>query len=253
MQCSNCGTQNLPDARFCRRCGQPLVASLPIENAQSVDWLPVPSLDTLGMPSQNLVSVNEVEARDQPISLVPLLPSDKIQRAIVPIRQNLPTLRPGCDYCFQTTNSHDENQARRALVKCSQCGALYHQRCWEQIEKCLRCGGSEIVSIELAPPSLYARNKTKSLSITPTAVAYSLGEVGVVLPNSVMEFLGWYYKTVSNKVEKFLSNMSDSTQGESSNFIRGNIHFITPITVFAISITLLIISVCLCVLLAMIF
>ena len=252
MQCSNCGVQNRRDAHFCRQCGQPLAVDLPVESVQPVDWLPVPSSNALGIPSQNLVRANETEGGGQLTSLVPL-PSDKMQRAIVPVKQNLPAQRPGCDYCFQTTNSYDEDETRRALMKCSQCGALYHRRCWEQIEGCLRCSSSEVASIELAPPILYAGNKTQSLSITPTAVAYSLGEMGFVLPNSVMEFLGWYYETVSKNVEKFLSNVPDSTQGELSNFIRGNIHFIIPVTVFAISITVLMIPVCLCVLLVMIF
>lgn len=62
-----------------------------------------------------------------------------------PLRAKLgrPTApRQGCGTCFATLDPADDLPGRREVVRCNDCGRLFHAACWLAAGHCAACGGS---------------------------------------------------------------------------------------------------------------
>ena len=94
--------------------------------------------------------------------------------------------RLGCYYCFGTLDPQDKQEELRTFVKCNHCGTIYHTVCWRQCENCPRCGEGQSEPVDVSrPASLRTVAKTGSLPIEASAVVYSIGAAGIVVPDSI--------------------------------------------------------------------
>jgi hypothetical protein len=85
------------------------------------------------------------------------------------LKQSMPTLRPGCSYCFETLAANDPNEANRSAVACNQCGHVYHKACWDLQEQCDACKSkySHAVTLSIVPP-LAVIDKKRAVRIQPS-------------------------------------------------------------------------------------
>jgi len=94
--------------------------------------------------------------------------------------------RFGCYYCFGTLDPEDRQAEFRTFIKCSQCGAVYHTACWPQFKKCICCGSDQVQSVQISPPSsLKTVTKTGTPPVRASAIAYSIGRIGIVMPDLI--------------------------------------------------------------------
>ncbi|CAG0935148.1 hypothetical protein TFLX_03980 [Thermoflexales bacterium] len=78
--------------------------------------------------------------------------------------------RLGCTWCFRTLNPQDNEADLCLIVKCVECGQLYHAICWNHQQKCLQCGQSQCQQVQITPPAVMpVVTKTHAIPITPAA------------------------------------------------------------------------------------
>jgi hypothetical protein len=79
--------------------------------------------------------------------------------------------RIGCYACFQTLDNRDKQPKLRTILKCEDCGALYHEVCGEGLEACYRCTGQNFRPVRIACPArLIGITKKRAQSIKPSTV-----------------------------------------------------------------------------------
>lgn len=111
---------------------------------------------------------------------------------------------PGCCYCFRTLDPQDKDRKLRIFVKCDQCNAIYHTVCRTQIEKCLNCGNDQTQPIEISSRTpLLTVTKMNAIPIEPSALAFSTGRRGIVVPTFIYKEL--LPALQNNKVFKSIS------------------------------------------------
>ncbi len=144
--------------------------------------------------------------------------------------------RIGCRYCFETLNPEDERARYRTFRECLNCGSMYHQVCYELLEKCLHCDQdkSEVIELETVPV-LDMQPKESAMLVTPSAVSYSFGELGLptlgfVVPTSAAELI----RSSSSQIERTLSTAFGNQSGELAAFVQQHVKTIAPILLLII-------------------
>lgn len=83
--------------------------------------------------------------------------------------------RYGCTYCFITLDPQVHQAEEQQFVVCQNCGAVYHQECWNRQYRCVakNCESTSTVSIKMQPPPpLIVHTRTRALLPQPTQIVY---------------------------------------------------------------------------------